>query len=207
MLTSDKPVYQPGDVIHLRSLTLAQPQHKPVAGQEIVFSVSDPKGNVVFRQRDVTSRFGIAALNCPLATEIIEGAYQIHCAVGDTTSALAVQVEKYVLPKFKLTVDLDEPYYAPGQRVRGTVTARYFFGKAVDRGQVQIEAASTDFLVAANSPTWRSKPTQRERPSSNSSCRHRSSADRKIQATPASRSPPRCTTPRAKRRRRPYRES
>ncbi len=147
MLTSDKPVYQPGDVIHLRSLTLAQPQRKPVAGQEIVFSVSDPKGNVVFRQRDVTSRFGIAALDCPLATEIIEGAYQIRCELGDTTSALAVQVEKYVLPKFKLTVDLDEPYYAPGQKVRGTVTARYFFGKAVGRGKVQIEADSTDFLA------------------------------------------------------------
>ena len=58
MLTSDKPVYQPGEVVHVRSLALARPQPKPARG-EAVFSVTDPKGNMIFRKRDVTSRFGI----------------------------------------------------------------------------------------------------------------------------------------------------
>ena len=48
------------------------------------FPLADPKGNVIFRKRDVTSRFGIAAIDCPLATEINEGAYQIQSKVGDT---------------------------------------------------------------------------------------------------------------------------
>ncbi len=38
-----------------QGLALRQPDLKPVAGQEAVFSISDPKGNVVFRRRDVTS--------------------------------------------------------------------------------------------------------------------------------------------------------
>ena len=84
MLTSDKPVYQPGEVIHVRSLALARPQTKPVAGQEAVFSVTDPKGNVIFRKRDVTSRFGICSTDCPLADEILEGPYQLRCELGDT---------------------------------------------------------------------------------------------------------------------------
>ncbi len=149
ILTSDKPVYKPGDVIRLRSLALAQPLRKPVAGEAIEFSVADPKGNVIFRKRDVTSRFGIAAIDCPLATEINEGAYQIQSKVGDTSSELTIEVKKYVLPKFKINVDLDHPYYEPGQKVRGTISARYFFGKAVRDGEIEIDVASADF--AANS--------------------------------------------------------
>ncbi len=144
MLTSDKPVYQPGEVIHLRSLALSRPRLKPVAGREAVFSATDPKGNMIFRKRDVTSRFGISSSDCPLAGEILEGPYQLRCELGDTTSTVTVEVKKYVLPKFKIAVELDEPYYQPAQKVRGTLSARYFFGKPVDSGEVEIEVQATD---------------------------------------------------------------
>ncbi|MHC4178703.1 MAG: anti-sigma factor family protein, partial [Planctomycetota bacterium] len=143
MLTTDKPVYQPGQVIQARSLALRRPDLKPVAGREVVFSVTDPKGNVIFRQRGVTSGYGIASIECPLAVEIIEGAYQLQCQVGDTSSSLSVEVQKYVLPKFKVDVELDEPYYRPGQRVKGTVRADYFFGKPVAGADVQIDVYTT----------------------------------------------------------------
>lgn len=144
MLSSDKPVYQPGQVIHLRSLALRQPDLKPVTGREAVFSISDPKGNVIFRQRDVTSRFGIASSDCPLATEILEGTYQVRCRVDDTSSSLSVEVQKYVLPRFKIEVELDRPYYQPGQRARGTVQVDYFFGKPVEGAEVRIAVRSME---------------------------------------------------------------
>jgi type II secretory pathway pseudopilin PulG len=144
MLTSDKPVYQPGQVIHVRSLALARPQAKPVAGQEVVYSITDPKGNVIFRKRDVTSRFGISSADCPLADEIIEGPYQLRCELGDTTSTISVEVKKYVLPKFKIAVELDEPYYQPGQKVRGKLSARYFFGKPLQKSLARIEVMAVD---------------------------------------------------------------
>jgi A-macroglobulin TED domain/Alpha-2-macroglobulin family/MG2 domain/A-macroglobulin receptor binding domain/Macroglobulin domain MG3/Alpha-2-macroglobulin bait region domain len=144
MLSTDKPVYQPGQTILCRSLALRKPDLKPVAGNDLVFTITDPKGNVIFKQEDVTSRFGIASIECPLATEIIEGPYTIEAAVGDTTSRLAVEVKKYVLPKFKIAVDLDLPYYEPGQSVHGTVQADYFFGKPVANAQVRIQAIAPD---------------------------------------------------------------
>ncbi len=144
MLTSDKPVYQPGQVIHVRSLALARPQAKPVAGQEVVYSISDPKGNVIFRKRDVTSRFGISSADCPLADEIVEGPYQLRCDLGDTTSTITVEVKKYVLPKFKIAMELDEPYYQPGQKVHGKLSARYFFGKPLQASLARIEVMAVD---------------------------------------------------------------
>jgi type II secretory pathway pseudopilin PulG len=143
-LTSDKPVYQPGQAIRVRSLALARPQARPVAGQEAVFSVTDPKGNVIFRKRDVTSRFGISSADCPLADEIVEGPYQIRCELGDTTSTITVEVKKYVLPKFKIAVELDEPYYQPGQKVHGKLSARYFFGKPLRESAARIEVLAVD---------------------------------------------------------------
>ncbi len=139
MLSSDKPVYQPGQTIRLRSLALRQPDLHPVAGDDATFTVTDPKGNVVFKRATKNGAYGIAWADCPLADEIIEGRYVLACTVGDTPSSLAVEVRKYVLPKFKVSVALDRPFYAPGQKVTATVDARYFFGKAV-AGTVQLEA-------------------------------------------------------------------
>ncbi len=138
MVTSDKPVYQPGQTIHLRSLALRRPDLQPVAGHDVSFSIADPKGNVIFRQRGVTSRFGIASADCPLADEIFEGPYQVSCRVGETESELSVEVQRYVLPKFKVEVSFDKPYYSPGERLTGKVQANYFFGKPVENAAVDL---------------------------------------------------------------------
>jgi type II secretory pathway pseudopilin PulG len=144
LLTTDKPVYQPGQVIRVRSLALAQPALRPVAGREVEYSITDPKGNCIFRTRDVTSRFGIASTECPLADLINEGTYRIECRVGDTTSTASVEVKKYVLPKFRIDIELDRPYYQPGQRAKGTVHAEYFFGKPVEDARVELKVETFD---------------------------------------------------------------
>lgn len=144
MLSSDKPVYQPGQTIHVRALALLRPDSKPVADHDVTLTVSDPKGNVIFKKQAKTSKYGITATDCPLASEIIEGTYAINCQVGDTASKLTVDVKKYVLPKFKIDVQLEQPFYQPGQEVRGTVSTGYFFGKPVADGQVEVVVRTFD---------------------------------------------------------------
>jgi hypothetical protein len=144
MLSTDKPVYQPGQVIRIRSLALRKPDQLPVAGENVVFTVTDPKGNVIFKQREVSSGHGIAAADCALAVEILEGRYVVGCTIGDTESRMAVDVKKYVLPKFRIDVALDEDYYGPGDVVRGTVDAQYFFGKPVADGDVEVAVLTVD---------------------------------------------------------------
>ena len=129
MLTSDKPVYQPGQVIHVRALALRRPDLHPVADQSAVFSVVNPKGDIVFKQEDKTSKYGITAADCPLDSEIQEGAYTLLCKTGDVESRLSVDVRKYVLPKFKATATPDKPFYKPGDTIKVAVQADYFFGK------------------------------------------------------------------------------
>ena len=139
MLTSDKPVYQPGQTIHVRALALRQPDLRPVAEQQAIFTLADPKGNILLKHSGPTSRYGIAATDCELAKEVLEGAYTLACKVGDTESRLQIDVRKYVLPKFKVDVQADRAFYQPKGTAHITVQADYFFGKPVADATVEIE--------------------------------------------------------------------
>jgi hypothetical protein len=143
-LTSDKPVYQPGQTIHIRVLALAAIDMKPVSGVEAQLVVEDAKGNKVFRQAVRLSDYGIAAADFALADEVNQGQYKIAAELGEVKSEKTVTVKWYVLPRFKIVVTTDKPYYLPGETIKGRVQADYFFGKPVAGGEATIVGATYD---------------------------------------------------------------
>jgi hypothetical protein len=48
-LVTDKPIYQPGQTIHIRTLTLRKPDLVSVSRKALTFEVEDSKGNRVFK--------------------------------------------------------------------------------------------------------------------------------------------------------------
>lgn len=138
LVTTDKPLYQPGQVIHLRALGLGTLDRVPAKNETLEFTIQDPKGNKVFRKSVPTSAFGVASADFTLAETVNSGAYKITAALGDTTSEKTVTVKQYVLPKFKVTVETDRSFYLPGERVTGRVRADYFFGKPVTQSKVEM---------------------------------------------------------------------
>jgi hypothetical protein len=139
MLTTDKPVYQPGQAIEVRALALRSLDMHPVVGEVAVFSLRDPAGTVVFKHEAKTSRFGIAATRCPLGKQIEEGVYTLDCKLGNTASHLGVEVRKYPEPKFRLDVRPDRPFYAPNDPAKLRIDARSFSGKPVAAAPVEVE--------------------------------------------------------------------
>ena len=97
---------------------------------------------MLFKHNQPTSQFGIASAECELAQELQEGAYTVACNVEGTESRLNVEVRRYVLPKFKLALRPDRPYYAPGSKAAVSVQADYFFGKPVGDGRLDFEVVS-----------------------------------------------------------------
>lgn len=138
LLTTDKPIYQPGQQILIRALALSAFDQVPATSSDIEVIVADAKGNKVFRETAATSEYGVASWSFQLANEVNHGNYKITAKLGDTSSEKTVTVKPYVLPKFKVTATTDETFYRPGQRVTGQVAAAYFFGKPVDGGDVQL---------------------------------------------------------------------
>jgi 5-hydroxyisourate hydrolase-like protein (transthyretin family) len=144
LLTSDKPLYQPGQTIHMRALALSTFDLTPARDATVNFLVEDPKGNKVFRRGVAASDFGIAAADFTLADLVNQGNYKLSVSIGDTHSEKTVEVRPYVLPKFGVNVSTDRSFYLPGQRVEGVVQADYFFGKPVAEGQVQVVGSVWD---------------------------------------------------------------
>ncbi len=142
LLTTDKPLYQPSQTMHIRALALDGPTKNAIANTACTLEVEDAKGNKVFKKKGTTDAFGIASTTFELADEVNFGAWHVRAIVGDgggaTTVDKTVTVDRYVLPKFKVEIDLGDAaarkqstYYAPGENVEGTVTAKYLFGKPV----------------------------------------------------------------------------
>ena len=117
---------------------------RPAAEQNLEIVIADGKGNKVFRQTLKTSGYGVAAADFQLAGQVNTGAYKITAALGNASSEKTVTVEHYVLPKFKIELSTERRFYLPGEHVRGTLSAKYFFGKPVAEGAVALEGATFD---------------------------------------------------------------
>ena len=86
----------------------------------------------------MSSEFGIAATDLPLAADTPLGQYQLRATLGDTVSELSVTLGQAPLPNFLVDVRADAPFYLPGELLTGQVNASYFFGKPVAGGQVAL---------------------------------------------------------------------
>ena len=144
LLTTDKPLYKPGQTMHLRALVLRKPALKPLTEAPVTLEVSDSKGNKVFKQVLKTNDFGLAFTKFVLADEVNMGDYAVRALVGDDRVEKSVTVKRYVLPKFKVVVTPDKPYYLPGERLQGTVQCDYFFGKPVADATVKVTLKTFD---------------------------------------------------------------
>ena len=56
LLTTDKPIYKPGQTVHLRALSLAASDRRPNGGASVTFEIEDGKGNKILKNKihDVT---------------------------------------------------------------------------------------------------------------------------------------------------------
>lgn len=156
LLTTDKTIYQPGQMIRVRALALDRANHQAVEKRALLFEIEDSHGNKVFKKVTQTDEFGIGSAEFGLASEVNLGTYHLRAILGepgtDSTniSEIALTVDKYVLPKFKVdlkfttTEGTKKHGYRPGETVSGTVQANYFFGKALDDAEVSMKATGMD---------------------------------------------------------------
>lgn len=155
LLTTEKPIYQPGQEIHIRALALDRASHHAAARKTLTFELEDSRGNKVFKKMTETDAFGVASTEFDLADEVNLGTYHLRALMGDpatstTNAEIALNVERYVLPKFKVGVEFSKKDgkpkrdYRPGDQVTGTIQTNYFFGKPVDHAPVVIKISGID---------------------------------------------------------------
>jgi len=154
-LSTDKPIYQPGQTIHMRTLVLRTGSLKPDAGKAVELSVTDPAGNVIFRQSRKLSDYGIAWADLSLDSLIAPGRYRITAATGADESTQTVEISHYKLPAFSMKIETDKPYYRPGETISGKIRLKYNFGEPVKGAKIKLSLTDRmiELQVALNQQT------------------------------------------------------
>lgn len=132
LVDSDKPVYQPGQRISLRILSLnAALLPQP---DEVTVEIVDSSAAKIFKKAVTTNEYGLADLEMPLSTEPNLGTWKVTTTAkaDNRRSQLELQVEKYVLPKFEITLSPAKNTFQVGEKITGTIKAEYTFGKPVN---------------------------------------------------------------------------
>jgi len=148
LVTTDKPLYQPGQMVHIRALALWTGTKRPAATQSATIEVEDAKGNKVFKKIAKTSEYGILSADFQIASEVNTGQYKVRTVVGDVTEEKTITVDRYVLPKFKIALTTDREYYNPGGTLKGDLRVDYMFGKPVANSSVEATFLTYDVTYA-----------------------------------------------------------
>jgi A-macroglobulin complement component/alpha-2-macroglobulin family protein/MG2 domain-containing protein/carboxypeptidase family protein/A-macroglobulin receptor/macroglobulin-like protein len=143
-ITTDKPLYQPGQTVHVRLFALNSDK-RAMTGAKLDLTIEDEDGSELFHQKLTSSRFGIASADWDIPKKLQLGQATVTAKFDDpetnnywTQRRSEIRISRYELPNFTVKVDPDRTYYLPGRDAVLDVYAEYLFGKPVHNGKVRI---------------------------------------------------------------------
>ena len=139
IITTDKPLYQPGQTIHMRVLSFSGAQPLP-QDSPLIAEVIDPNGDKIFKKQLSPNEYGIASYDLALSDQMIQGKYTIKATSGQKTASKEIIVKDYVLPKYRVSLLGMKDWYTVSESIQGWVDAEYFFGQYV-QGTVTVNAS------------------------------------------------------------------
>ena len=147
MLETDKGVYKPGETIRVRVITLtADLMPRP---EKVTLELKNPEGTIVERQEvGSTGEYGVFSTTVELASKPLIGEYTLIVSDGVSKEATqALSVEEYVLPRFGVELQADDPIASDAGKVTGTAVAMYTFGKPVASAPVVVSLIQNDQVM------------------------------------------------------------
>eukprot|EP01052_Picozoa_sp_SAG31_P030154 SAG31_NODE_3068_length_4720_cov_9.192258_3_plen_934_part_00 len=162
LLETDKSIYKPGNTVQLRVLSFDSallPRSVPVT-----VTVTNPQGAHIMRWRDAAGEvsteggeaLGVLALMFPLATEPVLGDYTVTAqAAGADAKTTSFLVDKYVLPTFRVEIDLHtidgtelsaSTLSTGAQELTGKISAMFTFGKPLRGAAVAVTLVQSESM-------------------------------------------------------------
>jgi hypothetical protein len=147
-LMTDKPIYQPGQTVHMRVQAFG-PDNHALSDADVELAITDPENLNAFRTKVKTSKFGIASADWQIPGNLRVGEFTIDASLGsgdwysNSEAEQKVKISRYDLPDFSVESTPDAAYYTSGRDAKVKVIARYLFGEPVKQGHVRIARVSS----------------------------------------------------------------
>ncbi len=137
MLFSDRPVYRPGETMHLKAI-LRDWQDKNwtvPAATSATLRCFDPKEQKFFETNLTVSALGSLAQSVPLPQGAL-GHYRAELHFQNQNFYHGFQVQDYQPNAFEITLSAKKSY-APGEKINVLLSAKYFLGKTLSRAKAR----------------------------------------------------------------------
>ncbi|XP_007575635.1 alpha-2-macroglobulin-like [Poecilia formosa] len=129
-IQTDKPIYLPGQTVHFRVVSLDS-KLRSASMLYNVIQLEDSRSNRIGQWLNETSSNRILQLSYSLNSEAPEGSYKITVQTGEDRKSHSFKVEKYVLPKFDVTIHVKEEVNIWKGEFDAQVCAQYTYRQPV----------------------------------------------------------------------------
>jgi hypothetical protein len=120
---TDRPLYQPGNVVLFRAVALRAKDLAPLDGRPGEWFVENPEGEAVLEEKSPAKEWGVATGSFPLDANADPGDWKVRWSSGGASDEVKFRVEPFTLPRFRIEVSTPRSFYLPGDRptVKGRV--------------------------------------------------------------------------------------
>ncbi|XP_058265642.1 alpha-2-macroglobulin-like isoform X2 [Hemibagrus wyckioides] len=129
-IQTDKPIYNPGQTVNFRIVTMDS-NFIPLEQKYSTVRLEDNNHNRIGQWTNVTSAGLMLQLSHELNVEAPQGQYQIIADVGTGLFTHYFMVQKYVLPKFEITVKAPEQHSVGEEELKLEICGTYTYGQPV----------------------------------------------------------------------------
>ncbi|XP_053502368.1 alpha-2-macroglobulin isoform X2 [Ictalurus furcatus] len=136
-IQTDKPIYSPGQTVNFRIVTMDF-NLIPLEQKYRTVSLQDNHQNRIGQWMNVSSTGLILQLSHELNAEAPEGYYKLTADAGNRLVTHQFKVEKYVLPKFEVTVKAPAQHSVDEEELELEVCGKYTYGQPVT-GQAVVQ--------------------------------------------------------------------
>jgi hypothetical protein len=121
---TDRPLYQPGDTVQLRSVVFRSADLVPLGVRPGRFRITDPNGDLLLDERADADAWAVASRSFPIDPLAATGDWTVSWVSGDAHGDARFRVEPFELPRFRIEAHAEAPFYGIGKtpRVSGRVT-------------------------------------------------------------------------------------
>ncbi|MCJ8740032.1 hypothetical protein PDJAM_G00054040 [Pangasius djambal] len=129
-IQTDKPIYNPGQTVNFRIVSMDS-NFIPIEQKYSTVILEDNNHNRIGQWTNVSSTGLILQLSHELNAEAPQGHYSLSAKTENRLISHQFKVQKYVLPKFEITVKAPEEHSVGDEELKLEVCGKYTYGQPV----------------------------------------------------------------------------
>ncbi len=135
-LTTDRPVYRPGQTVFFKGTIRKTNGLQPVAGEGLEVVVQDSNEAEIFSGKVTTDAYGSFSGQFESKLDARLGNYSLIARYKDEEHSGEFEIQEYVKPEYRVTATPDKTVHVQGEKARFVVKGEYLFGGPVSGGKV-----------------------------------------------------------------------